>query len=202
MTLLGVPLSFRDKSRRKEAFGGWEKAGLFRGNDLTYVFAGLGVLDERHRMRDLAAFPEKHPYFGGIQTPLRQLLKLGDIVHREQSGAIPDYYPLAEICCRFLLVDEWRIPTAQRNRMVRLIKQLDELFLTVPKGILDRIPAMLLVAGGPRKALALREVLSSEMGQFRYVVTDAATAERLLEPSGPASKPPGRSAARTRKHLQ
>jgi hypothetical protein len=173
---LNVSLSYLDGSRLEKALDAWNVAEGSRLSSLTHVMVGLGVLDDRHRMRELAAVPKTDLVFGGIQGNLSQLLALAD----KHSDPGSDYFPLAEVCCRLFLVDEKRIPKRDADEMRGMIARLDKSLLTVPLATLQKVPAILLVAGGRRKALAIREFLSLEGWRVRHLFTDADTADRIL----------------------
>lgn len=173
---LNVSLSYLDGSRLEKALDAWNVAEGSRLSSLTHVMVGLGVLNDGHRMRELAAVPKTDPLFGGIQGNLSQLLALAD----KHSDPGSDYFPLAEVCCRLFLVDEKRIPKRDADEIKGLIARLDKSLLTVPLAMLQKVPATLLVAGGRHKALAIREFLSWEGWRVRHLFTDGDTANRIL----------------------
>jgi DNA-binding transcriptional regulator LsrR (DeoR family) len=143
----------------------------------THALAGIGVLAEGHRFFDeFSGEADPDPILDNVRDPLSELVDLCSNIASQRG-----IYPVADLGNCLFLVDHSDIVEAERKRLDELIRSVNERLLNVTGDQLRDIQALLIVAGGKRKADALRYILDSQRAfKTRIICIDQTLAEELL----------------------
>jgi DNA-binding transcriptional regulator LsrR (DeoR family) len=141
----------------------------------THALVGIGsFVAYSNRVTQKEAEP---PHIAPILVEVRKLAKLCQRVV-EANGGRPETCPVCDVANHAFVPSRVPLPAAQRRRIEKEVARLNRRMLTVSMEELRKNRTLLfVVAGTPKKALALYDVMS----RFDTVVcTDAETAEALL----------------------
>jgi hypothetical protein len=140
----------------------------------THALTGVGVLAKGHRFFEQANRTDYDVILERVMAPLRDLVKKCTAVSQKYS-----FFPIADICNHLILVDNPALPRTTRAELEEGIRTVNNQLLNVNAHQLHDIPALLLVAGGKKKAGALRQILNSSEFKTRIICIDQALAREI-----------------------
>jgi DNA-binding transcriptional regulator LsrR (DeoR family) len=145
----------------------------------THALTGVGVLADGHRFFEQGKGGEYDPILEPVIKDLQALVKKSIEVYKK-CGC----YSVADICNLLIPIEDPRIPRGDRDELGVLIKNVNVKLLNVSWEQLSEIPALLIVAGGKKKASALRQILDSKDLKTRIICVDQELAEEILRDQG------------------
>jgi len=122
----------------------------------------------------------------GAIEPSKVLAASGNIFSPQELDMLRARGAVGDVCLRFF--DETGQPVAT---------PLDERVISMDLAQLRRVDRVVGIAGGLRKTVAIRGALRG--GLVNVLITDGATAERLLQPATDMAREPGRRHAKVRR---
>jgi DNA-binding transcriptional regulator LsrR (DeoR family) len=169
-------VSYPIASRRDRA-NTWLADDKFKDHVPSLAIVGLGVLRGQHRF---AAMLNKEPE-PSLQPILRELTALVELSARYTDK---EYCCVADVCHHLFFVDapDDRVPREARDKMERLIREINDKSLTVNATQLASIRGLCVVAGTPEKRWAIRRLLdrcSKGHWNIQVLCVDERTAEVL-----------------------
>ena len=148
---------------------------------LTHALVGVGTLAVGHRFYDELTTGQPEPVLAPVHGELAELIEL---CRRAAGTGAEPYCPVGDISNNLFFV---RPPAGSKvapeieGRIRQLIATINPRLLNVPEDILKQVGTVLLVAGTRQKALAIRELLTSDSYRIRFLCTDRAAAEAVLK---------------------
>ena len=134
-----------------------------------------------HRFYDEITAGQPEP----ILVPLHaQFSELIDCCRKANPGRNPSYCPVADLSNNLFYVRPpggMTVPAGVEDRIHELISDINPRLLNVPESTLKETGTLLLVAGTRQKALAIRELLTSDSYRIRFLCTDRSAAETILK---------------------
>ena len=151
----------------------------------THALIGVGVLAPGHRFFEDAGINTQHrePILAPIQSDLESLVKLCGDVERSKGVDSRIYCPVADIAnCLFYVQPPpgANIKNDTQREIERLVGKINDQLLNVNRQQLQQVGQIMLVAGTPKKAVAIRRLLDDDRYNIRFLCTDRDTAEQIL----------------------
>jgi DNA-binding transcriptional regulator LsrR (DeoR family) len=148
---------------------------------ITHALVGVGALTAGHRFFDEITTSHPEPILAPVHAELKELVSLSKKI---SAGTDDTYCPVADISNNLFFVrppSGVSIQTKSEHRIRELISSINPRLLNVPEAVLKETGTILLVAGTKKKALAIRELLTSEPYRIRFLCTDRDAAEIVLK---------------------
>lgn len=142
----------------------------------THALTGIGVLAEGHRFFEQGKGGTYDSIWDPVIDDLQELVG-------ECKRISTDYGcdPVADICNHLILVDCPDVPTEEKNTLRKLVDHMNEKLLNVSAEQLSEISNLMIVAGGKRKARALKQILRSESFKTRIICIDEELAAEITK---------------------
>ena len=121
-----------------------------------------------------------------LRRDLRALIDEAENAKQGEKGLPEHYYPVADLCNFLHFIPPpapLRINSVVRKRIEERIEKINARLLTVTQGQLSAVDHVILVAGTPEKALAIRHFLELGELSIHTLCTDSGAAERILDGS-------------------
>lgn len=142
----------------------------------SHALIGVGVLAEGHRFYEEAKAKKPDPILEPIIKPLEALVDACDKIRQAE----PSYYAVADICNHLFLVEKEGLSDTLRQELSSNIEAVNSCLLNVSETQLHDVGAILLVAGGRKKARPTRQLLSSPLFKIRIICTDSGMADEMM----------------------
>ena len=181
LKLLSFPLVLDDAAEKERVWTrvwlgspgqwGWGKEPLNQG------IAGVGSLAPGHHF--FQAFAEGVLGEDHVWLPIHgELKELIELCQAETTGT---YCPVGDIANRFFFVPPPKGRMIPAHRFEKLIEAINSRLLTVSLEQLRAIPSLVLVAGTRIKARAIQTLLDDRNMRVKYLCTDHAAADLILQ---------------------
>lgn len=194
-----VPLSHRiaypDSTKLQEILDDTHlNSEKWKAEGITHAITGVGVLSSGHRFHTQTKvwLDKKKDSIrskdlsdvSNILAPLKDfLIPLVEICEKVENESEDKYCPVADICNRLFFVPPphwYNLSDTLRQEIEKNINEINQRVVTVSTTQLEGIDNIILVAGGRKKALAIRHLLFAKY-PIRFLCTDLSTAQIIIE---------------------
>jgi len=187
LQLISYPIAPRNiESARQRTWLDPQKYSALRP---TRALLGVGVLETGHRFYAEVAGKSGDPpsALEPVRNDLGQLVELVKAVRTRPGARNAHYCPVADIAnCLFFVdpPDGFTLDPGERRALKSGIKGLNARLLTLRTEQLRGIDNIMLVAGTPKKALAIRQLLTRGELNISTLCVDDKAARIILQPEG------------------